>query len=86
MDRLRFWMTAAGALIIVTGLAWIAHGTGMIRLPATEFMSELSVWTINGCLVVAFGLIVLLGALKLLHDRPLSEREWTDAEDGHLSG
>lgn len=69
MNRIRIWLLAAGMAIIATGLAWVAHGTGLIRLPATGFMSELSVWTINGSLVTAFGLIVFVGAWLLLHDR-----------------
>lgn len=70
MEKIRNWMVAAGLAIIVVGLAWVGHGTGIIRLPATGFMSELSVWTINGSLVIAFGLIVLVGSWKLLHDKP----------------
>ncbi|MBB6180826.1 hypothetical protein [Pseudorhizobium flavum] len=70
MEKIRNWMVAAGLAIIVVGLAWVGHGTGIIQLPATGFMSELSVWTINGSLVVAFGLIVLIGSWKLLRDEP----------------
>jgi hypothetical protein len=79
-------MIGVAALIIVTGLAWIAHGTGMIRLPATGFMSELSVWTINGALVVAFGLIVLFGAWRLLRDHPHPPSDYAEPEDGQIPG
>ncbi len=61
-------MVAAGLAIIVTGLAWVAHGTGIIQLPATDFMSKLSVWTVNGSLVAVFGMIVLFGSWRLLRD------------------
>ncbi|MCF6370505.1 hypothetical protein [Rhizobium halophilum] len=70
MEKIRNWMVAAALAIIVVGLAWVGHGTGIIQLPATGFMSELSVWTINGSLVVAFGLIVLIGSWKLLRAEP----------------
>ncbi|MCJ8517280.1 hypothetical protein ABID21_000019 [Pseudorhizobium tarimense] len=49
-------------------------------------MSELNVWAVNGCLVVALRLIVLAGALTLLHCRPQADADWNDAEDGHVSG
>jgi hypothetical protein len=75
MDRIRACMMATGALILAIGLAWIAHGTGIIRLPATDFMNDLSIWTINGSLVCVFGLLVLLGSWRLLHDEPRSEPE-----------
>lgn len=84
MDRIRIWMVAAGMAIIATGLAWVAHGTGLIRLPATDFMTELSVWTVNGSLVVAFGLIVLVGSWRLLRDEP-RYRGFGD-EDGDVLG
>jgi heme A synthase len=86
MDRIRTGMIGVAALIIVTGLAWIGHGTGLVRLPATSFMTELSVWTINGALVVAFGLIVLLGAWRLLRDHPHAPSDYAEPEDGQIPG
>lgn len=77
-------MVAAGLAIMIVGLAWVGHGTGLIRLPATGFMSELSVWTINGSLVVVFGLITLLGSWRLLRDRPATSAETDD--DGSVLG
>lgn len=81
VDRIRYWMVATGALIILTGLVWIAHGTGFVRLPATDFMTELSVWTVNGGLVCVFGAIVLLGSWRLLREEPHAE-----PEDGDVPG
>ncbi|HEX2146389.1 MAG TPA: hypothetical protein VHG11_01900 [Pseudorhizobium sp.] len=43
-----------------------------MHLAVADFMSELSVWTINGSLVLAFALIVLTGSWKLLRDQPHS--------------
>jgi hypothetical protein len=86
MDRIRTWMIGIGTLIIATGLAWVGHGTGIIRLPATGFMTELSVWIINGALVVAFGLIVLLGAWRLLRDQPPVPSDHAEPEDGQIPG
>ncbi|KEQ03173.1 hypothetical protein [Pseudorhizobium pelagicum] len=86
MDRIRTGMISVAALIVVTGLTWIAHGTGIIRLPATGFMTELSVWTINGALVVAFGLIVFFGAWRLLRDQPPASSDYTEPEDGQIPG
>lgn len=82
MERVRNLLLAVGTVIIAVGLAWLAHGTGIIQLPATGFMSELSVWTINGALAITFGLIVLLGSWMLLRDVPHSP----DIGDDHLLG
>lgn len=72
METIGNWMAGAGLEIIVVGLAWISHGTGVMHLAVADFMSELSVWTINGSLVLAFALIVLTGSWKLLRDQPHS--------------
>ncbi len=82
MEKIRTWMVAAGLAIVIVGAAWVAHGTGVIRLPATGFMNELSVWTINGSLAIAFGLIVIVGSWKLLRNQP---RE-TGFGDDHFLG
>lgn len=66
MEQIRFGLSIIGALIVAVGLLWIGHGTGAIHLPFTGFMTETSVWTINGSLVAAFGLIVVVATRCLL--------------------
>jgi uncharacterized membrane-anchored protein len=72
LEQIRHLFTAVGVLTLVVGLVWVAHGTGTIHLPFTGFMPKDSVWTINGSLVVIFGLVTLVGARRLLrdHDKP----------------
>jgi hypothetical protein len=62
LEQIRQVFTVVGALTLLVGIAWMAHGTGMLRLPGTDFMPNESVWTINGTLVAVFGLIVFIGA------------------------
>ncbi|GEO84418.1 MULTISPECIES: hypothetical protein [Alphaproteobacteria] len=62
MEHIRQLFTVVGALTILVGIAWVAHGTGAFHLPGTDFMPNESVWTINGMLVAVFGLIVFIGA------------------------
>lgn len=66
MEQIRTTLTVAGLLIIAVGLAWVAHGTGTIHLPATDFITKQSVWTTNGSLVAVFGLIVLWSSRRFL--------------------
>ena len=62
MGQIRQLFTVVGALTLLVGIAWVAHGTRLFRLPGTDFMPNESVWTINGLLVAAFGLVVFVGA------------------------
>ncbi|MBO3759531.1 hypothetical protein [Ciceribacter sp. L1K22] len=66
MEQIRFGLTVIGGLILVVGLLWVGHGTGAISLPGTGFISKESVWVINGALVAAFGLLVLVATRRLL--------------------
>lgn len=66
MEQIRQWLTVLGVVIIAVGLLWVGHGTGTIHLPATGFLLKQSVWTINGALVVVFGLLVLISTRRFL--------------------
>ncbi|MFN7011158.1 MAG: hypothetical protein ACK4PN_14095 [Allorhizobium sp.] len=62
MEQIRQLFTVVGVLTLFVGMAWVAHGMGVLRLPGTDFMPNESVWTINGSLVALFGLVVFVGA------------------------
>lgn len=69
MEQIRLGLSIIGALIFAVGLLWVGHGTGAIHLPFTGFMTETSVWTINGTLVAVFGLVVVVATRLLLSRR-----------------
>ncbi|MGF0536722.1 hypothetical protein ACQQ2Q_01925 [Agrobacterium sp. ES01] len=68
MGQIKLGLTVISAIVFIVGLLWVGHGTGAIHLPGTGFISSDSVWIINGALVAAFGLIVLVATRRLMRD------------------
>lgn len=60
MIILRALATLFAVLAILMGTLWIGQGLGIIMWPSSSFMLADRQWAINGSIVVAVGLVVIV--------------------------
>lgn len=65
MALIRILFLVVGGLAVAMGLLWIGQGTGLVMWPAESFMLADRKWAINGAILAAVGLIVILLARKI---------------------
>lgn len=56
---MRLVLTILGLLMILSGLLWVAQGSGLFPYPAQSFMIGSSPWVGWGLLTAAAGVLVL---------------------------
>ncbi|HEX5932616.1 MAG TPA: hypothetical protein VFY63_00460 [Pseudorhizobium sp.] len=54
----------AGVIAILTGLLWMAQGSGMFPYPASSFMIDQSPWIIYGAILALVGLALVWAARR----------------------
>lgn len=60
MDILRGIAAGFAILAILLGTLWVGQGLGIIMWPSSSFMLADRQWAVNGSIVVAAGLLILV--------------------------
>ena len=60
MGALKGVMTIVGVAMIVMGGLWMLQGLDIVRWPADSFMLGETVWTRNGAILAAVGLLLIV--------------------------
>jgi hypothetical protein len=61
---MRTLLTLIGCLLLAMGLLWMGQGAGYIRWPASSFMISQTQWIYYGAAVAAFGLVIIVAAVR----------------------
>lgn len=60
MTFVRIILSGIAVLAILMGLLWVGQGLGIIMWPSSSFMLADRQWAINGSILAAAGLLVLV--------------------------
>ena len=59
MTYIRAFLLVVGIVAVLTGLLWIAQGTGVFPYPNASFMINQMSWAYRGIVLAAVGLIAI---------------------------
>lgn len=60
MGALKGVMTIVGVAMVVMGGLWVLQGLGLVRWPSDSFMLGDILWTRNGAILAAVGLLLIV--------------------------
>lgn len=65
MSILRTIVQIIAVLAVLMGLLWVGQGLGLIMWPRESFMLADRKWAVNGSILAAAGLLVLITARRI---------------------